>query len=1116
MPDRFAPIPLPRLASWIFNELESKSSIFGIPDALFFRPEATDPFSLRYQDEALQTPIGVAAGPHTQLAQNIIVSYLLGARFIELKTVQTLDELEVAKPCIDAHDETYNCEWSQELRLGQSFSEYLHAYVLLHALGHKLGLRMGEEAGFAFNLSVGYDLAGIKKENVQTFLAQMNNAGEALDHAIDEVAKLYPPLKDLSLTPRLAQSVTLSTMHGCPPQEIEEIGRYLLAERGLHTTIKLNPTLLGPELLRGVLNDELGFSEIVVPDEAFAHDVRFEDAIAMLRRLRELADERRLCFGIKLTNTLEVENHREVFPSGEKMMYMSGRALHPLTVSVAAKLDEAVGPISMSFSGGADAYNIGELLAAGLKPITVCTDLLKPGGYTRLPQYLHLLREGMAAAGAESLDAWASFKAGAEKYTELARLHTHNLTRYAKQAREDARYSGVRRPRSLKGKQKLGFFDCVEAPCRDKCPANQDIPEYLHLVSKGRYDEALSVIRETNPMPHVTGAVCDHACETRCVRAHYDGPLAIRAIKRFVAERATAEETHATPAVGAPRVAIIGAGPAGISAAYYLARAGCAVVVYDAGEKPGGTVAATIPSFRLALDDTLRDARLLQQLGVMLRFGIRVGQSVSFADLLEDYGSVIITSGATVGRKLGIEGESETTAVLDGYAFLTKVRADAPLELGSDVAIIGGGNAAMDAARTAWRLVGAEGKVRVIYRRTRAEMPADPDEIIALDEEGVEIHELATPLRLVHKGGALSGIECQQMKLGERDESGRPRPVPIEGETFELPCSSVIACVSQSPALDYLDKEPVARHRWGTIKVNEKTMATSMQGVYAAGDVVRGPSTIIQAIADGRCAASGILGTAGMPQPTMRPSSRQTDTVELRQRRANRAPRVELPELPLDKRRSFQQVEAPLDEADAQSEATRCLLCDEMCDLCVTVCPNMANLSYTISSRRLDLPRLTRIAAGVQAEGKERFEVMQTRQIVNIADACNECGNCTTFCPTAGDPYRDKPRLCLDETLYAEDGDGAVYIWREEGDLALRAKLGGKEHLLRRNDRGYLYEVEDLRVRLTPELRLIDLEAQPRDMQPGEAGARISLRPAAELATLLEGLTSSMSYLWPA
>ncbi|MBW2735866.1 MAG: putative selenate reductase subunit YgfK, partial [Deltaproteobacteria bacterium] len=1027
MPDRFAPISLSRLTRWIFGELESHQATFGVPASLFFRPEAKDPFTLEHQGEALQTPIGVAAGPHTQLAQNIIVSYLLGARFIELKTVQTLDELKVTKPCIDAHDETYNCEWSQELRLEQSFDEYLHAYVLLHALGHKLDV-LGPAAasgapGFAFNLSVGYDLAGIKKDNVQSFLAKMDNAGDALERAVEEVASVYPPVRDLTLAPRLAQSVTLSTMHGCPPQEIEEIGRYLLVERGLHTTIKLNPTLLGPELLRKVLRDELGFSEIVVPDEAFAHDVRFEDAIAMLERLRALADERGLSFGVKLTNTLEVQNHREVFPAGETMMYMSGRPLHPLTVNVAAKVRDAVGPMPMSFSGGADAENLGELLAAGLKPVTVCTDLLKPGGYTRLPQYLHQLRERMEAAGAEDLESWAHIKAGAESTTPLPAVHAHNLKRHAAQARDDARYSGARRPRSLKGKQTLGFFDCIEAPCRGKCPANQDIPEYLSLVAQGRYDEALSVIRETNPMPSVTGAVCDHACEARCVRSHYDGPLAIRAIKRFVAGHASAEETHATPGMGAPRVGIIGAGPAGISAAYYLARAGCSVVVYDAGKNPGGTVAATIPSFRLELDHTLRDAELLQELGVTLQFNTRIGEALSFSDLLEDFGAVIITSGATVGRKLGVEGESATSAVLDGYGFLTKVKANAPLELGSEVAIIGGGNAAMDAARTAWRLVGAEGTVRLIYRRTRAEMPADPDEIIALDAEGVEIHELAAPLRLVHKHGSLSAIECQKMQLGAVDKSGRRRPVPVEGETFELPCSAVIACVSQEPALDYLDQEPVARHRWGTIKVDEATMASSMQGVYAAGDAVRGPSTIIQAIADGRRAASAILEAAGLPTPTI-----------------------------------FEPVEAGLDEADARKEAARCLLCDEMCDLCVTVCPNMANLSYSVSLRRVEL---------VDVEGgSEHFEVTQARQIINIADACNECGNCTTFCPTAGEPYRDKPRLCLDEALYAEESDGALFIEREDdGSFVMRAKLGGKEHRLVRDESGgVLYEVEAERV----------------------------------------------------
>ena len=422
--------------------------------------------ALRRFGHGIAAPLGVAAGPHSQLAQNIVSSWLCGARFIELKTVQILDEIEVSRPCIDVADEGYNCEWSQELKLEESFREYLNAWVLLHALAHRMGLR---DPGTHFNMSVGYDLKGIQTPRVQAFIRDMREPGPALEEAILQVARVYPAVRGLDIPASLSNHITLSTMHGCPPAEIEKIATFLLTELGVHTWVKLNPTLLGPRRLRGLLNETQGF-DIEVPDSAFEHDPKFFEAMAMVRNLEGIAAGLGLEFGLKLTNTLEVLNHRTVFPPSEKQMYLSGRALHPLTLALAQQVSEALdGRVPLSFCGGADAGNFADLVADGLSPVTVCTDLLKPGGYARLQQYLVNLEAAMDRAGAASLDEYVQAVSGGHG----ARF---NLARHAVKVEGDDAYARRPRPLEFKGERPLGHFDCIFAPCTDGLPHPPEHP----------------------------------------------------------------------------------------------------------------------------------------------------------------------------------------------------------------------------------------------------------------------------------------------------------------------------------------------------------------------------------------------------------------------------------------------------------------------------------------------------------------------------------------------------------------------------------------------------------------------------------------------------------------
>ncbi|MCW8925969.1 MAG: hypothetical protein OQJ84_06920, partial [Xanthomonadales bacterium] len=551
MSDLFYPIPSSQLFEWVFTELETRDSIFGIARQNFFVPTASDPFKTTAFGHALETPFGPAAGPHSQMAQNIVAAWLCGARYIELKTVQTLDELDVSKPCIDMEDEGYNVEWSQELKVYQSFDEYLRAWVLIHALHHALGFP-GDSPAIVFNLSVGYNLEGIQQPNMQWFLEQMQDCSSYKNDLLQQCARYYPQVLELDIPDRISDNVTLSTMHGCPPDEIERICAYLMQEQGLHTYVKCNPTLLGPERVRGMLHD-LGYIDVVVPDSAFEHDLEYAAAVPMIRSLKAIAREVGLHFGVKLSNTLEVENFRKVFDAEEKMMYLSGRALHAITINLADQLwREFDGDLPMSFSAGADCFNVAELLACGMQTITTCSDLLKTGGYLRLLQYVDNTRGAFTDHDATNIDAFVTALADGDTAVKAAGA---NLSRYAQkvQAEHTLQKAAFLTSRS-KTSRELELFDCIEAPCVDRCAIDQKVPQYLRAVSDGNYEKAVQLTLEDNPVPCILGRVCDHLCETTCIRTHLDEPLAIREIKRFIMDQETPPEAGGKPGLPGPRV----------------------------------------------------------------------------------------------------------------------------------------------------------------------------------------------------------------------------------------------------------------------------------------------------------------------------------------------------------------------------------------------------------------------------------------------------------------------------------------------------------------------------------------------------------------------------------
>ena len=1058
--DKFYPTPLKQLLKMILLQ-EKNGEILNIPKELFFKPEKNDFFKTSKFGQQLDTPVGLAAGPHTQLSQNLIGAWLVGARYLELKTIQTLDELEVSKPCIDMQDEGYNCEWSQELKINQSFNEYLNAWIIIHILADKFGY---EHHGTIFNMSVGYNMEGILKENVQWFFNKMNNCEIELNEKIKEISEIYPRIKDLKISSQISDNITLSTMHGCPPDEIEKIGMYLINERKLNTLIKLNPTLLGVQL-REILRNN-GFATNV-PDLAFEHDLKYNDALNLIKNLQTAANKQNVFFGLKLTNTLESKNNKDIFKPENEMMYMSGKALHQISVNVARKLqNEFDGELKLSFSAGADAFNISNLIACGFDTVTVCTDILKPGGYGRLAQYFEEMKKNAEIVNAKNIDEFISKSSNScvinHQYAAL-----ENLNRYADEVLEKEEYKkkGFVEP-SIKTSRKLKEFDCISAPCVDTCPTNQAIPDYMYYTAKGEYNKAFETILQTNSFPIVTGMVCDHTCQLKCTRINYDNSLLIREIKRFVTEN-TDEKTQRTyeklKVANIQKVSIIGAGPAGISAAYYLAYYGFEVTVYESKSKPGGMVSGAIPSFRLTNEDILKDIAKAEKLGAKILYDEKI-DSERFAEICKKSKYVFIAVGAQLSSKMKIEN-IDAEGVIEPLEFLFRVRDNKPAGIGKNVAVIGGGNTAMDAARTAYRLVGTEGKVTVVYRRTIKEMPADLGEIKAVLAEGIEIYELTAPEKIITEHGKVVGLQCSKMELGEKDAKGRRVPVKVEGSEFEMKFDTIIPAIGQDLNIDFIDNE---------LLKSEKLYHTQIENIFIGGDAMRGAATAIKAIADGRKVAELIVKKENRNfEPTFKEADKKISVNDLKLKKAKREFGVKVNETKLDNRQNFNMVTSTLTEEEAKNESARCLHCDKFCNICVTVCPNMANYGYETELKKYEIQTIALEDKDLEVWTSDILKINQKYQIINIADWCNECGNCNTFCPTDSAPYIVKPKLHLTKDSFENHIIG--YFFQDNKTLLYKAD--GEISSFKENNAAFLFNNNDIEATLDKiTLEIIDCE----------------------------------------
>ena len=901
MSEKMYPIPFDSLMNWVTSEYAQCGDVFGVHKHYHASGKSLPIFG-----ERIETPFGPAAGPNSQLAQNIIAAYAAGARFFEVKTVQKMDGAELAacvpRPCILAADEGYNQEWSTELTVQQAQDEYIKAWCALKIMSKVYGF--GDPDGFVFNMSVGYDLDGIKGRKINTYINSMMDAGKTsqFKECKKVLTELFPEEKDFiaSISPNVSRSVTLSTLHGCPPQEIERIASYLLKEKHLHTFVKCNPTILGYKTARSIL-DSMGYDYIVFDEHHFNEDLQWEDAVPMFERLQKLADKHGLEFGLKLSNTFPVDTTRGELPNEE--MYMSGRSLFPLTIEMCNRISRQFGgKMRISFAGGADYFNCDKLFAAGIWPITVATTILKPGGYNRLHQMVEKV-EDMPYRAFSGNDPAA--------ISDLAASALHDFHHL----------KAIKPLPSRKKDEQVPLLDCFTAPCKGGCPIEQDIPEYLELCRKGLYGPALKLITEKNALPFITGTICAHRCQGKCSRNFYEESVHIRETKLLAAEKgysALMASLRMPEPVDDKKVAIVGGGPTGIAAAYFLGREGVPTTIFERERKLGGVPRYVIPAFRISDEAIDKDIALMERYGVEVKLG-KPAPSVGELKKM-GYTHILMATGAWKPGNVRLE-KGEAVNVL---RFLEDYKAGTLPPLGKDVIVIGGGNTAMDAARAAKRAPGVR-RVRLVYRRTRRYMPADEEELRMALDDGVLFCELLAP-RALENGRLL----CDVMRLGEPDASGRRAPVAT-GETAELPCTALITAVGERVDGDFLAANGIALDGRGRAALDD-LLQTSRDGVYVIGDAHRGPATVVEAIADARTVADAIVGehVYDLPAGGAVAASRCLDR---------------------------QGVLRVYDRAE--KEADRCLHCATVCECCAQVCPNRANVVLTV--RGLDMPQILHV-----------------------------------------------------------------------------------------------------------------------------------------------------------
>lgn len=548
--------------------------------------------------------------------------------------------------------------------------------------------------------------------------------------------------------------------------------------------------------------------------------------------------------------------------------------------------------------------------------------------------------------------------------------------------------------------------------CENACPVNTRAPQYISAIREGNYNLAFEINRGDNLFPAILGRICVHPCEEKCRRGLLlDLPISICSLKRASADFKThTPQKETVIEKRGKKVAVIGAGPSGLSAANDLARLGYSVAIYESFPIPGGMLNVGIPPYRLPREVVGQAIEEVRRLGVGIITGTPIGKELNLEVLRKKYDAVYIAAGAHKAEKLGISGE-DLQGVIHGVTFMRRVNLEKDLKIGSRIAVVGGGNTAMDAARSSLRLGAKE--VFIIYRRTREEMPVDPRELEQVEEEGIEVHFLTQPTRVLSRDGIrVSGVQCIRNRLGEPEKDGRRRPIPIEGTEFDIDIDLLIPAVSQSPDISFLPEEiGLEISKWDRLSVNPETFETNVHGIFAGGDFITGPRDVIRVIADGRKTALSIHTYLSGEEFEKKPVHFTAVSEVKIDPDLEKIPRQKIETIPVQERKSVdKEVELGFSKEVAVKEALRCLQCHIftifdrtkciLCGGCVDICPKscfrMARLDELEGDEKLS--KLVESLYKVSLEEAQKLNLASV--IFKDESRCIQCGLCVKRCPT--------------------------------------------------------------------------------------------------------------------
>ncbi|MBQ6700070.1 MAG: FAD-dependent oxidoreductase, partial [Oscillospiraceae bacterium] len=757
MSDNLRPLSFEKLMGLLIEEHNAFGSIFGIKDFYKAGRARLPIFGMR-----IENPVGPAAGPVTQTAQGIIAAYLSGARFFELKTV--FPECEKAeKPNTYVGDRTYSSEEPSELSVAEAFGEYVKAWYAIKLIS--TAFELGVPEGFVFNMSVGGSLEDLKSEKMNSFIEGLKSAeytpvwrecenwARAHMDELDGIDNTY--ISDIS--PRVCSSAVFVPREGLSAAEIEEAAAYLIEEKRLHTFVRISPDLLGYYTVRGIL-DINGYDDIVISKERMESGALYDDLKPAFLRLQNKADMKRLEFGVKVCDGLIIESAKK---TPVKNGRLTGRALFPIAFSLAEKIaNDFGGGLRICFAGGADYYTASRLFNAGIWPVTVVSDIIRPGGLARFRQL---------ADDVSKCD-----------YAQFSGILTSDLPDIEKEVYAGGRYKNKEGAQPKKANGPIPHINCTKAQCRAACPLGADIPLIMRLIKNGRSLDALRVIIERNPMPFTVESLCSHPCTESCSRRFYECPLAICKENYQAAKNACfdlLDETQLKSGAGA-KIAVVGCGPAGLSAACFLARQGAKVTIFDKEYRPGGAVTKYVPKFRIEDSDIEWDATLIQALGIEMELGVEV---TSLRELREQgFEKIVLAIGAGKQKHLKFAFGKNISALEFLENFKRKPE-EAEETIMGNVVVIGGGHTAVAAARCAKKLSSVD-RVTLVFDKPESEMTATADEIAALKKEGIFIAPNLIPSGV--RGGQLL---CHVSSLGEPDEKTGIRPVLDTGAKDKVP-----------------------------------------------------------------------------------------------------------------------------------------------------------------------------------------------------------------------------------------------------------------------------------------------------------------------------------------